>query len=140
MTLLKIPTARHPVKVGLSDAYYIDRPSNTGIVSVAVCLSVFSVLHYTCHAAFCSSVNHCSCTALNSNTFKENSDVSFRLLRTFAFLYLVCCRHTYIPISCAPTQYHITSQITNACTLIPGSDIVFESYDSVAHTVSFDFS
>jgi len=30
VTLLKIPTARHPVKVGLSDAYYIDRPSNTG--------------------------------------------------------------------------------------------------------------
>jgi len=30
VTLVKIPTARHPVKVGLSDAYYIDRPSHTG--------------------------------------------------------------------------------------------------------------
>ena len=33
VTLPKIPTARHPVKVGLSDAYYIDRPSDTGISS-----------------------------------------------------------------------------------------------------------
>jgi len=31
VTLPKIPTARHPVKVGLSDAYYIDRPSDAGI-------------------------------------------------------------------------------------------------------------
>jgi len=33
ITVLKIPTARHPVKVGLSDAYYVDKPANSGLFS-----------------------------------------------------------------------------------------------------------
>jgi len=43
VTLPTIPTARHPVKVGLSDAYYIDRPSDAGIGSKHASVTVNSV-------------------------------------------------------------------------------------------------
>lgn len=37
-----IPTQRHPVKVGLSDAYYVDKPTNSGssgeVLACKVCL------------------------------------------------------------------------------------------------------
>ena len=68
VTLVSIPTARHPVKVGLSDAYYIDRPSDTGIdvhpVELTFCnrcwfllLLIISLCRLLTHCLFC---YHCS--------------------------------------------------------------------------------